>query len=279
MDKGGFFLVYRGVFPDFGNAPYVERDAWLWLIASAGYEESDMGQISTSLSELAKAWNWTYSKTKRTNPNRVRRFLDKMAQQGRIIFCNNNQVNPSQSCNNLVTNGILITVCNYTKYQRKENGSVTSLSQVCNKQKLACNNDPSFVQSFSNVTSPKQKRNNTKEINNKTKNTARKPRKLPLPLDKQIERTKKDIQQRLDTHYKTKYPLVEDFDYQIELSLLWAEDNGREIKSFSTFFANWLRIANEKASKLPQPPSTKESFADQVKRESEKLKQINERFM
>jgi hypothetical protein len=312
MDKGGFFLVYRGVFPDFGDAPYTEREAWLWLIASAGYEDTDMGQINTTYSELARAWKWTYGgKDKRPNSNKARRFLDKMAQQGRITFCNNKGQFLSQSCNNLVTREICVNICNYSKYQRKENGSVTILSQPCNKEKKSCNNDPSFPQSSQILASPKQK---NKQINNTVHNTNvlclsepvhPKPNEHaqtdpPVVKTKaQIKREKAEAKKADREHqlsdiesnmfsFEVEYPNV-DIDLEFKKMVYWLNNTptGKIRTDINKTWQKWLfreqtRLNTIKLfprnNKNTQKQDSSESFLDQVKKEAEKLKQINERF-
>jgi hypothetical protein len=242
MEDGGFFLFYRRAFRRF-NCEYCELAAWLWLIGAAGYDKENTGELITTLSDLAGSWGWFYGPKHRKNTNKVKKFLDKLVSEKRLIYFDFNDSNP-----------IAIPY---------PNDSTT----------------PLFVESSQIDTSPKQEKQE-KQKKEEEKKTARKPRKLPLSLEKQIEKRREDIQKRLDTHYKVKYPLIKDFYAEIELSLLWAEDTGREIKSFSTFLANWLRIANEKASNsLSYNNNTEsDSFLDQVKKEAAKLKQINERF-
>ncbi len=308
MDKGGFFLVYRGVFPDFGDAPYTEREAWLWLIASAGYEDTDMGQINTTYSELAKAWRWTYGgKDKRPNSNKSRRFLDKMAQQGRITFCNNVSVNSSQTCNKPVTREICVNICNYAKYQRKENGSVTTLSQPCNNEKLVCNNDPCFSQSSQVDTSPKQKnKTNKQEQEDKIMVGQVHPKPdspiqpdPPIKTKAQIKREKAeakkanreqllvDIKNNFPS-YKQQYPEVNiELEYEKMVVWLHSSSKGKVRTELHDVWANWLRTAQTRVDmykltynnrKTPHKDDSLESFTEEVRRESQKLKQINERF-
>jgi hypothetical protein len=283
MEDGGFFLFYRRAFRRF-NCEYCELAAWLWLIGAAGYDKENTGELITTLSDLAGSWGWFYGPKHRKNTNKVKKFLDKLVSEKRLIYFDFNDSNPIAipypNDSNPRSIPYVVKIVNYEAYQKRQ--KIINSTTHSNPIAIPYPNDsttPLFVESSQIDTSPKQEKQE-KQKKEEEKKTARKPRKLPLSLEKQIEKRREDIQKRLDTHYKVKYPLIKDFYAEIELSLLWAEDTGREIKSFSTFLANWLRIANEKASNsLSYNNNTEsDSFLDQVKKEAAKLKQINERF-
>jgi hypothetical protein len=81
--SGGTVNVARSLWDDpaFIDAPFSEREAWIWLIAEASWKPRerrigkvvvmlDRGQVAHSTRFLADAWQWTHS--------RVRRFLERL---------------------------------------------------------------------------------------------------------------------------------------------------------------------------------------------------------
>jgi hypothetical protein len=161
VDKGGFFLVYRGVFPDFGNAPYTEREAWLWLIASAGYNNGNMGEIVASYNELGREWYWfreTKNRGVRPNATKVNRFLQKLISKGRITLSGEKLIATMiATCEPFDSHKKTIIINNYNKYQLRKTDNDSHLIATCEP---CCDNDPTFPESSQDVTSPKQKRNN-----------------------------------------------------------------------------------------------------------------------
>ena len=305
MDKGGFFLVYRGVFSDFGDAPYVERDAWLWLIASAGYENGNMGQINTTYSELAKAWNWVGGKNKLPDHKKVRRFLDKMAQQGRITRCPYNSVSSPANCPENARNVLCITICNYTKYQLKKSSLARELPGKCPEEKLVCPDPPIFG-------SLKEKKEN-KEINKEVpietiglsgpvhpKPNSQVQTDTPVTKTKaQIKREKAEAKKTEREHqladikaslfsFEFDYPNV-DVNLEFEKMIYWLENTakGKLRTDINKTWKNWLLREQTRLNTMKLFPRNSangknntepESFLNQVKREAQKLKQINERF-
>lgn len=106
----GFYLMHRdwmdnpALDPD---EPYDRRSAWVWLIEHAAFEAMRVkagakivslmrGQLSYSLRYLAEAWGWRHQK--------VRRFL----------ACLESETMIETACE---TGQMLITICNYDKYQ------------------------------------------------------------------------------------------------------------------------------------------------------------------
>jgi hypothetical protein len=107
----GWIVLARGwrddeVFDDLG--PLSEREAWIWLLEKAAWKTCyrrnakgeritvERGQFHTSLRNLGKAWAWGKWK--------VGRYLGKLTEYDMI------RTVTGQS-------GILITICNYSKYQ------------------------------------------------------------------------------------------------------------------------------------------------------------------
>lgn len=268
MDKGGFFLVYRGVFPDFGNAPYVERDAWLWLIASAGYDDDNMGQINTTYSELAKAWNWMCGKEKRGHVVKVKRFLEKLQQKERITLCYNNRVNLLQSCYKNVTRTVCITICNYARYQLKENSPVTNLLQGCYNEKY----NPLQAPIYSSL---KEKNKINKEIKNKNSTTTKKPK------------TYEEIEKRLNeidlASFRDEYGVSLVNSVFLEFSETCLEGTAKKPKpnpydyvDFRKGFRTWLkkRVNQPNNTQVAEIPLAEQLRAELKRREAEE-KRLN----
>lgn len=90
------------------NEPMSQREAWVWLIENAAWKktyrrspkgeriEVGRGQYHTSLRTLGEAFGW--------GKNKVARYLDKLVLNGMVGTV------AGQS-------GLLITICNYEKYQ------------------------------------------------------------------------------------------------------------------------------------------------------------------
>lgn len=106
----GYIKLHRGWRDSdfFGKEAYCERAAWVWLIETAAWKETSRraakgqivpiqrGQLHTSHASLASAWGWSVK--------RARGFIDRLekAQMLGVIAD---------------TNGSIITICNYEKYQ------------------------------------------------------------------------------------------------------------------------------------------------------------------
>lgn len=106
----GYIRLYRG-WRDcdaFKSAPFSEHEAWLWLIENTAWKDCQRrvgkghiadvrrGQIHVSRASLASAWSWT--------EKRVRGFLDRLEKCAML----------GQTSD---TNGSILTICNYEKYQ------------------------------------------------------------------------------------------------------------------------------------------------------------------
>lgn len=95
------------------DEPFTEREAWAWLIEKAAWKscvrragkgeriDVDRGQFHTSLRTLGSIWGW--------GKNRVSRYLDRL------------------ECHDMIgtvagQSGLLITICNYAKYQDARDG-------------------------------------------------------------------------------------------------------------------------------------------------------------
>lgn len=109
----GYYKLHRGWqdHPVFNNEPFSRRDAWTWLIEKAVWKETrarvsgdfvtlQTGQLSYAVRYLADAWSWSKS--------RVARFLDELQNEAMIETRRGTQNANSQ---------IIITICNYKKYQ------------------------------------------------------------------------------------------------------------------------------------------------------------------
>ncbi len=131
----GWIVLARGwrddeVFDDAG--PLSEREAWIWLLEKAAWKTCyrrnakgeritvERGQFHTSLRNLSTAFGW--------GKNRVARYLEKLTDHGLIGTV------AGQS-------GCMITICNYRKYQDKqdsqddESGTVAGQSRDTQEQR------------------------------------------------------------------------------------------------------------------------------------------------
>lgn len=117
--KPTFYLMYRGWLdhPALGGArePHNRRSAWAWLIENAAWRDTKIdvngtpaavqrGQISVSFRTLAREWNWSLAV--------VQRFIDRLKTDTLIETTTD-------------TGRLLITICNYTKYQENRGGGGT----------------------------------------------------------------------------------------------------------------------------------------------------------
>ncbi|MBP2290743.1 hypothetical protein [Azospirillum rugosum] len=113
----GFYLMHRGWRgnPAFQDDPCSEREAWVWLIEEAAYQDRRVrigkvvldvkrGQVAVSTRFLSEAWKWSHSK--------VRRFLDRLEKEAMI----------GTETDTGVT---VITLCNYERYQSVDYASGT----------------------------------------------------------------------------------------------------------------------------------------------------------
>ena len=128
----GYYTMHRGWqdHPLFEGDEYSQRDAWEWLIANACYSEREAnisgrmivlsrGELSYSVRFLAQKWRWKRS--------RVSRFLDRFKQE-KMIKMRERSVN--EMCSKIGTENEsnygtgkstaqqIITICNYSKYQK-----------------------------------------------------------------------------------------------------------------------------------------------------------------
>lgn len=110
--RSGFYLLHRGIFNHhlFAQEKFTEREAWIWLIENASFEphkrryknriiEVNRGQVPASLRILSEQFQWSV--------NRIQRFLNLLEQDGMI----------SKKTD---TGFLIITICNYEKYQDKK---------------------------------------------------------------------------------------------------------------------------------------------------------------
>ncbi len=110
----GFIKLHRGwqdsdLFRD--NEPFCERMAWLWIVEHAAWKDTiryshkgemievSRGQLHTSLSAMESSFSWSKKK--------VRGFLDRLEKRHMVV------AKRAQS-------GTLLTVCNYAKYQDRQ---------------------------------------------------------------------------------------------------------------------------------------------------------------
>lgn len=102
-----FFAVARKYLedPEWLAEPFTKGQAWLDIIGRASFADGDItrrGELLISERGLAKRWKWSDGK--------VRRFLQKLEEEGRITQSKNRSTNRS-------TWGSIITVEKYELYQ------------------------------------------------------------------------------------------------------------------------------------------------------------------
>lgn len=109
----GYIKLYRGwrECEAFKNEPCTQREAWVWLLENAAWKPCqrrdaqgalvsiERGQFHTSIRTLAAEWQWSRG--------RVERFLNDLKTSHMISHETGH-------------GGLLITVCNYDKYQAYE---------------------------------------------------------------------------------------------------------------------------------------------------------------
>jgi hypothetical protein len=121
----GFYLMHRGwlTHPVFGTRkrePFCRVAAWAWLIDEASFEpklvraggkviELQRGQLTHSLRFMAEAWGWQH--------DRCRRFLKELSHHAMIA---------TATATGDATGQMVITICNYDKYQAKGNSRATA---------------------------------------------------------------------------------------------------------------------------------------------------------
>ncbi len=123
-----WYLMHRGWLdnPAFKPEPLTEREAWLWLIENAAYEDTVAcvrgqpakicrGSLSFSLRFLAQAWGWD-------DPVRVRRYLRRLENWGMIAL-------------STVTKQSVITLCNYERYQSPSAADDTKVQRKRNTKR------------------------------------------------------------------------------------------------------------------------------------------------
>ncbi|NHT75912.1 hypothetical protein G8E10_09490 [Rhizobiaceae bacterium CRRU44] len=146
MSERGFIAVDRGIF-DHGlfdeKHEFSRREAWLWLLCEAEWKPRekyvgskkiglDRGQLAHSVRFIAEAWGWHKSK--------VERFLGRLKTETMIETATE-------------TGATIITICNYDRYQSREEGKRDS-------------------KRGSSETTPRQPRDKPKEDNKPTNTTS-----------------------------------------------------------------------------------------------------------
>lgn len=113
--------------PVFKKEPYTEQQAWLWLVEHAVWKDTSTfangrnidlkrGDLSYSLSFLAEVWTWTKSRTNRyVNRLKTAHMIETATETGRLV----------------------ITICNYSKYQDQRNATETESETPAKRQRNA----------------------------------------------------------------------------------------------------------------------------------------------
>jgi len=177
VEPDGLFKVDRAIFrhPFFKEEPFTEREAWLWLIGKARYEEGciyisetrvdlQRGQLVTSIRFLSTLWKWSKDKTSR--------YLNRLKTATMI---------ETRSATGSATGQTLITICNYETFQdysayretvtrtRGETASATTLRQQ--RDNFATTPGQQQGQTTTNLTNPT---NSTKSSSSPSESVIRK---------------------------------------------------------------------------------------------------------
>lgn len=107
----GWFVMHRGWMDSFKPEPFTEREAFLWSIEQAAFQEHDQwfnghritvarGEFVTSLRDMEKAFGWSLK--------RIRGFMDRMGKAQK--WAHRRAYDGAQS-------PTIISVCNYDAYQ------------------------------------------------------------------------------------------------------------------------------------------------------------------
>lgn len=122
MKPGGYIALYRSVFDNAvldGEAS--RREAWIWLVSNVAWEPSiqrigrsavtvDRGQIAITLRSLMKQWGWPLG--------RVQRFIKMLRRESMVTQA----LVDSKADSFLYARGIVLTICNYNKFQVSDPG-------------------------------------------------------------------------------------------------------------------------------------------------------------
>lgn len=121
----GYIIVERGIFdhPLFASEkPFSKLEAWMWLISNANYQigtfrngntvhQIPRGSIATRYRSLAREWKWSTNRVLReTQTWQKQNMIETQTEQGYL----------------------LITICNYDKYQLREKKRETATERQRN---------------------------------------------------------------------------------------------------------------------------------------------------
>lgn len=237
----GWFAVQRDFFDHklFKKEPFTEREAWLWIIANAAWEQTthrvegqvvtvERGSFFCTQRELAHRFQWGTTKT--------RNFL-KLTQEQNMLELNNE------------TKKTLVSVCNYEQYQSKQNNDKTTTKQPRTE----------------NETTTKQRQNTkeeTKQINNITTNNIDTPLPPPEPMAKQANPSSRGT--RLSNEW-----VLSDDDFQFGIDLGFEPNKVRFIAD--EFKDYWIGVSGAKATKKDWPAT----WRNWIRRKTQDQQPIN----
>lgn len=131
----GFLIISRDFWddPDFAEAEMSPREAFLWLLKEASWKprtrrvnnrniELDRAQVASSVRFMAEAWGWSKS--------RVHRYLQKLEERETVVIENRDTSRGKSG-----TGCLVITVCNYDKYQALPKDSGTAAGHQAGQQR------------------------------------------------------------------------------------------------------------------------------------------------
>ena len=110
----GWYIMHRGWMDSFKPEPFTEREAFLWSIEQAAFQDHDQwfnghrirvcrGEFVTSLRDMEKAFGWSLK--------RIRGFMDRMGKAQK--WAQRRAYDGAQS-------PTIVSVCNYAIYQTTE---------------------------------------------------------------------------------------------------------------------------------------------------------------
>lgn len=127
MIEGGYYLKARKIMQsDIMHKPPVVRELWDWLLMNANYADNGKikrGQQIRTTKDLQEGLAWYVGYSKRS-------YSYKQIRSAYDFLMKENMIDVTK-----VTNGLLITICNYSHYQDPDNYEGISAGQVLDERR------------------------------------------------------------------------------------------------------------------------------------------------